>query len=95
MGLTTNCETAKTFKPVESKPVQLLTGSRKKVNRKNFTLNWNGTKLTVSFNMAKILTVSHRGHDPIETLVYPLAKIAALFPPFKLFKPRHEFAQQL
>ena len=39
MGLTTNCETAKTFKPVESKPVQLLTGSRKKVNRKNFTLN--------------------------------------------------------
>ena len=44
--------------------------------------------------MARILTVSHRGHDPIETLVYPLAKIAALFPPFKLFKPRHEFAQQ-
>lgn len=45
--------------------------------------------------MARILTVSHRGHDPIETLVYPLTKIAALFPPFKLFKPRHEFAQQL
>ena len=37
----------------------------KKVNRKNFFQSQR--KLTVSYNMAKILTVNLKSHHPIET----------------------------